>query len=68
MNLGDLTWNKEEELCARKRLGKVDVLAVSPGPQPEKHAAEVDDMPPRIAILGMTPTMGDIFDLRHSRN
>src|SRR6185437_5255542 len=53
MNLGDLTWNKEEELmCPVNRLGKVDVLAVSPGPGQRSSSALVHDLTPRIAILG----------------
>jgi beta-lactamase superfamily II metal-dependent hydrolase len=53
MNLGDLNWNKEEELvCPVNRLGKVDVLAVSPGFGQKSSAALVHDLTPRIAILG----------------
>ena len=56
INLGDLTWNKEEELmCPVNRLGKVDVLAVSPGPGQRSSAALVHDMTPRVAILEMMP-------------
>ena len=73
MNLGDLTWNKEEELmCPVNRLGKVDVLAVSPGPSQRSSAALVHDMTPRIAILGddahngSSPSTYDILETEDS--
>lgn len=73
MNLGDLTWNKEEELmCPVNRLGKVDVLAVSPGPSQRSSAALVHDMTPRIAILGddahngSSPSTYDILETEGS--
>jgi beta-lactamase superfamily II metal-dependent hydrolase len=53
IDLGDLTWSKEEELmCPVNRLGKVDVLAVSPGSGQRSSSALVHDLTPRIAILG----------------
>lgn len=53
LDLGDLTWHKEEELmCPVNRLGKVDVLAVSPGSGQRTSSALVHDLTPRVAILG----------------
>jgi hypothetical protein len=73
INLGDLTWNKEEELmCPVNRLGKVDVLAVSPGPGQRSSAALVHDMTPRVAILGddaqngSSPSTHDILETESS--
>ena len=53
VDLGDLTWRKEEELmCPVNRLGRVDVLVVSPASGQRSSSALVHDLTPRIAILG----------------